>query len=175
MYNTSLGGLKTTNKNNKLKQNSEMKKISKINQLVLRGLLAEDQELFLNRLSVIIERGCDEVLKQLADGVVIDATINDGKAALEYLTNCNSRNGWTILEITGISLTNDPDRVSIKYKYSSGVKWFSTQEKADRYSRGYSEDGVKEMNEEHQFKGMYTSSSSDSVSISEKWLTVEIL
>ena len=152
-----------------------MKKISKINQLVLRGLLAEDQELFLNRLSVIIERGRDEVLKQLADGIVTDATINDEKAALEYLTNRNSRNGWTILGITGVSLVNDPDRVSVQYKYANPPKWFSTQEKADRYSRGYSEDGVKEMDEEHQFKGVYTSSSSDSVSISEKWLDVEVL
>lgn len=152
-----------------------MKKISKINQLVLRGLLAEDQELFLNRLSVVIERGCDEVLKQLADGIVTDATINDEKAALEYLTNRNSRNGWTILEITGISLGNDPERVSVQYKYANAPKWFPTQEKADRYSRGYSEDGVKEMDEEHQFKGVYTSSSSDSVSISEKWLDVEVL
>lgn len=152
-----------------------MKKVSKINQLVLRGLLAEDQELFLNRLSVIIDRGRDEVLKQLADGIVTDATINDEKAALEYLTNRNSRNGWTILEITGVSLVNDPDRVSVQYKYANAPKWFSTQEKADRYSRGYSEDGVKEMDEEHQFKGVYTSSSSDSVSISEKWLDVEVL
>lgn len=152
-----------------------MKKISKISQLVLRGLLAEDEKLFLDRLAMIIDRGRQDVLEQLADGVVIDATINDGKAALEYLTNRNSRNGWTILEITGISFTNDPDRVSVQYKYANSPKWFSTQEKADRYSRGYSEDGVKEMDEEHQFKGVYTSSSSDSVSISEKWLDVEVL
>lgn len=152
-----------------------MKKISKINQLVLRGLLAEDQELFLNRLSIIIERGRDEVLKQLADGIVIDATINDEKAALEYLTEHHKGSGLTVLGITGVSLVNDPDRVSVQYKYSSSTKWFSTQEKADRYSRGYSEDGVKEMDEEHQFKGVYTSSSSDSVSISEKWLDVEVL
>lgn len=152
-----------------------MKKISKINQLVLRGLLAEDQELFLNRLSVIIERGRDEVLKQLADGIITDATINDEKAALEYLNERRKSNGWTITEITGMSLGNDPDRVSIQYKYANSPKWFSTQEKADRYSRGYSEDGVKEMDEEHQFKGVYISTSSDNVSISEKWLDVEVL
>lgn len=152
-----------------------MKKISKINQLVLRGLLAEDQELFLNRLSVIIERGRDEVLKQLADGIITDATINDEKAALEYLNERRKSNGWTITEITGMSLGSDPDLVSIQYKYANSPKWFSTQEKADRYSRGYSEEGVKEMDEEHQFKGVYTSSSSDNVSISEKWLDVEVL
>lgn len=152
-----------------------MKKISKINQLVLRGLLAEDQELFLNRLSIIIERGRDEVLKQLADGIVTDATINDEKAALEYLNEHRKGNGWTITEITGLSLGSDPDRVSVQYKYANAPKWFSTQEKADRYSRGYSEDGVKEMDEEHQFKGVYTSSNSDNVSISEKWLDVEVL
>ena len=152
-----------------------MKKVSKINQLVLRGLLAENQELFLNRLSVIIDRGRDEVLKQLADGIVVDATINDENAALEYLTNRNSRNGWTVTEITNLNFGADPDRVTIQYRYTGATKWFTTQENADRYSRGYSEDGVKEMDENHQFKGTYSSTSSDSVSISEKWLTVEML
>ena len=153
-----------------------MKKISKISQLVLRGLLAEDEKLFLDRLATIIDRGRQDVLQQLADGVITDVSISDNNAAILWLNNRNKGNGWTITEITGVEPTSDGDSVRISYKYTGKVRWFSNQEDADRYSRGYSSNNsIEAMDEEHQFKGQYNSSSSDSVRIDKDWLKVEML
>jgi hypothetical protein len=153
-----------------------MKKISKINQLVLRGLLAEDEKLFLDRLAMIIDRGRQDVLQQLADGVITGVSITDNDAAISWLSDRNKGNGWTITEITGVEPTSDGDSVRISYKYSGKVRWFTNQEDADRYSRGYSSNNsVEVMDEEHQFKGQYSSSSSDSVRIDKDWLKVEML
>jgi hypothetical protein len=153
-----------------------MKKISKISQLVLRGLLAEDEKLFLDRLAMIIDRGRQDVLQQLADGVITGVSIIDNDAAILWLNDRNKGNGWTITEITDVEPTSDGDSVRISYKYTSKVRWFSNKEDADRYSRGYSSNNsVEEMDEEHQFKGQYNSSSSDSVRIDKDWLKVETL
>lgn len=153
-----------------------MKKISKISQLVLRGLLAEDEKLFLDRLAMIIDRGRQDVLQQLADGVITGVSITDNDAAISWLSDHNKGNGWTITEITGIEPTSDGDSVRISYKYTGKVRWFTNQEDADRYSRGYSSNNsVEAMDEEHQFKGQYNSSSSDSVRIDKDWLKVEML
>ena len=153
-----------------------MKKISKISQLVLRGLLAEDEKLFLDRLATIIDRGRQDVLQQLADGVITGVSIVDSDAAILWLSDHNKGNGWTITEITGVEPTSDGNSVRISYKYSSKVRWFTNQEDADRYSRGYSSNNsVEAMDEEHQFKGQYNSSSSDSVRIDKDWLKVEML
>ena len=151
-----------------------MKKISKINQLVLRGLLAEDQEKFLTRLALLTQRGNADLLTQLADGIIVDVHITDEEAAKAWLTERYKSNGWTITSVTA-ECCNDADHVRICYTYEGRTKWFATQEKADRYSRGYSEDGVAEMDETHQFKGTYKSSSNDTVSSDKKWLEVEIL
>lgn len=153
-----------------------MKKISKISQLVLRGLLAEDEKLFLDRLAMIIDRGRQDVLQQLADGVITGVSISDNDAAILWLSDRNKNNGWTITEITGVEPTSDGESVRINYKYAGKVKWFTNQEDADRYSRGYSSNNsVEEMDEAHQFKGQYNSSSSDNVRIDKDWLKVEIL
>lgn len=153
-----------------------MKKISKISQLVLRGLLAEDEKLFLDRLATIIDRDRQDVLQQLAEGVIMGVSITDNNAAILYLSDRNKSNGWTITEITGVEPTSGGDSVRISYKYSGKVKWFTNQEDADRYSRGYSSNNsVEEMDEVHQFKGQYNSSSSDSIRIDKDWLKVEIL
>jgi hypothetical protein len=153
-----------------------MKKISKISQLVLRGLMAEDEKLFLDRLAVIIDRGRQDVLQQLAEGVVTGVSIIDNDAAILWLNDRNKSNGWTITEITNVEPTSDGDSVRISYKYTSKVRWFSNQEDADRYSRGYSSNNsTEEMDKEHQFKGQYHSSSSDSVRIDKDWLKVEML
>lgn len=153
-----------------------MKKISKISQLVLRGLLAEDEKLFLDRLAMIIDRGRQDVLQQLADGVITGVSITDNDAAILWLNGRNKGNGWTITEITDIEPTSDGDSVCISYKYTGKVRWFTNQEDADRYTRGYSSNNsVEEMDEEHQFKGQYNSSSSDSVRIDKDWLKVEML
>ena len=81
-----------------------MKKIliSKISQLVLRGLLAEDEKLFLDRLAMIIDRGRQDVLQQLADGVITGVSIVDNDAAILWLSDRNKSNGWTITEITDV-------------------------------------------------------------------------
>lgn len=151
-----------------------MKKISKINQLVLRGLLAEDQELFLNRLSFIIESGRDEILKQLADGVVVGVSIKDETAAINWLNDRYKNNGWTIDSVSVVPAGGQD--VRIEYKYTGKTKWFTTQEDADRYSRGYSpNDSSNEMNEKHQFQGTYHSSSSDCIRGDKDWLEVEML
>ena len=56
---------------------------SKINQLVLRGLLAENQELFLQRLDVILSRNNSTLLSQLAEGVILNVKVADNEAAIE--------------------------------------------------------------------------------------------
>lgn len=149
--------------------------ISKINQLVLRGLLAENQELFLNRLGLIIDRSNRELLEQLAEGIIISAHITDIEAARTWLTNQNRSNNWIITEILSVEPTSDPDCVRINYKYMRPSKWFATKEKADRYSRGYSEDGVNELDEEHQYEGSYCSTSNDTCRIDKDWLEIEVL
>lgn len=149
--------------------------ISKINQLVIRGLIAEDQELFLNRLALIVDRSSRELLEQLADGIVISVRITDENAAKAWVTDQNKSNHWEISEILSVEPTSDPNNVRINYRYVRPSKWFTTQEKADRYSRGYSEDGVNEMDEEHQYEGKYSSTSSDSCRIDKEWLEVEKL
>lgn len=145
---------------------------SKINQLVLSGLLAEDQKLFINRLSLLISRGNSEILEQLANGVVTSVSISDMEGALDWVKTRNKE--WDILEVTSVEPTSDPSCVRVSYKYLR-TKWFPTSEKADRFSRGYCEDGVSESDESHQFKGTYKSSSSDNASIDNDWLKVEIL
>lgn len=149
--------------------------ISKINQLVIRGLIAEDQELFLNRLGLIIERSSRELLEQLADGIIISARVTDVEAAKAWLTSQNRSNNWVITEVFSVEPTSDPNCVRINYKYVRPSKWFATKEKADRYSRGYSEDGVNEKDEEHQYEGNYCSTSSDTCRIDKEWIEVEKL
>ena len=149
--------------------------ISKINQLVIRGLIAEDQELFLNRLGIIIDRSSRELLEQLAEGIIISARITDVEAAKAWIADRNKSNNWTITEILSVEPTSDPNEVRINYKYVRPSKWFATEEKADRYSRGYSEDGVSQMDEEHQYEGKYSSTSNDTCRIDKKWLEIEKL
>ena len=149
--------------------------VSKINQLVIRGLIAEDQELFLNRLGLIIDRSSRELLEQLAEGIIISARITDMEAAKAWITDRNKGNNWTITEILSVEPTSDPKDVRINYRYVRPSKWFTTQERADRYSRGYSEDGVNEMDEEHQYEGKYSSTSNNSCCIDKEWLEIEKL
>ena len=149
--------------------------VSKINQLVLRGLLAENQELFLNRLGLIIDRSSRELLEQLADGIVVAARITDTEAAKVWLTDRNKSNGWVITEIISVEPTSDPNCVRINYRYVRSSKWFTTKEKAERYSRGYSEEGVSEMDEEHQYEASYSSTSNDTCRTDKDWLEIEIL
>lgn len=149
--------------------------ISKINQLVLRGLIAENQELFLNRLGIIIDRSSRELLDQLAEGIIINANITDEEAAKVWLTNQNRSSNRIITEVLSVEPTSDPNCVRINYKYTRPSKWFTTKEKADNYSRGYSEDGVSERDEEHQYEGKYVSTSSETCNIDKEWLEVEIL
>ena len=149
--------------------------ISKINQLVIRGLIAEDQELFSDRLALIIERFSRELLEQLADGIVVAARITDTEAAKAWLTDRNKSNGWIITEILSVEPMSDPHTVRINYRYVRPSKWFTTREKADRYSRGYSEEGVSEMDEQHQYEAQYSSTSNDSCRTDKDWLEIEIL
>lgn len=152
-----------------------MIKGSKINQLVLQGLLAEDKTLFLERLSIIISRNSSEMLEQLAEGVLISAQITDMEAAKSWLHEHNKE--WDITEITSVEVGKDPNCVCLRYKYQRlNSKWFATEEKANRYKRGYSEDGVSQRDVEHPYEARYESSSSDSVRWEDKtWLKVERL
>lgn len=149
--------------------------VSKINQLVLRGLIAEDQDLFLNRLGLIIERSNCEILEQLAEGIIISVRITDMEAAKTWIAGQNRGNNRTPTDITSVEPTSDPNSVRINYKYTRPSKWFTTKEKADLYSRGYSEDGVAEMDEEHQYEGIYSSTSSDTCCVDKEWLEIERL
>ena len=146
---------------------------SKINQLVLRGLLAEDQELFLQRLDVILSRNNSSLLGQLAEGVILNVKVSDNEAAIKYIQERNKCNDWEITEITRLEATAD-NRVCVYYNYLGRTRWFATQEQADRFAQGYSVSGVEKQDEEHQFMGRYSSYSSDTVDIQD-WMEVEML
>ena len=148
---------------------------NKINQLVIRGLMAEDQEMFINRLSVIIARGREDVLKQLAEGIIVSIKIVDEEAAKNWAKKrYGSGSDEYIINTISVEPSSDGLCAYIRYAYTR-TKWFATQEKADRFSRGYSEEGTKEMDETHQFKGVYDSSTSDTTSWDKDWLETEIL
>ena len=146
---------------------------SKINQLVLRGLLAENQDLFLQRLDVIISRNDSSLLGQLAEGVILSVKVVDNEAAIKYVQERNKCNDWEITEITRLEVTAD-NRICVYYNYFSRTRWFTTQKDADRWSQGYSVSGIEKQDEEHQFMGRYSSSSSDTVDIQD-WMEVEML
>lgn len=168
------GGLKTTN--NKLKHSEKMKQnnfSSKINQLVLRGLLAENQDLFFQRLDVILSRNDSSLLGQLADGVILSAKVVDNEAAINYIQERNKCNDWEITEITRLEATAN-NRICVYYNYLGRTRWFTTQKDADRWSQGYSVSGVENQDEEHQFMGRYSSGSSDTMDVQD-WMEVEML
>ena len=146
---------------------------SKINQLVLRGLIAEDQELFLQRLDVILSRNNSSLLSQLAEGVILNVKVADNEAAIKYIQERNKCNDWEITEITRLEATAD-NRICVYYNYLGRTRWFTTQKDADRWSQGYSVSGVEKQDEEHQFMGRYSSNSSDTVDI-QNWMEVEML
>jgi len=146
---------------------------SKINQLVLRGLLAEDQELFLQRLDVILSRNNSSLLEQLADGVILNVKISDNETAIKYIQERNKCNNWEITEITRLEVTAD-NHICVYYNYLGKIRWFATQEQVDRFAQGYSVSSVEKQDDEHQFIGRYSSSSSDTVDIKD-WMEVEML
>lgn len=146
---------------------------SKINQLVLRGLLAENQELFLQRLDVILSRNNSTILGQLAEGVILNVKVIDNEVAIKYIQERNKSNDWEITEITRLEATAD-NRVCVYYNYLGRIRWFATQKDADRWSQGYSVSGVEKQDEEHQFMGRYSSNSSDTMDIQD-WMEVEML
>ena len=146
---------------------------SKINQLVLRGLLAENQDLFLQRLDVILSRNGSSLLEQLAEGVILKVYVADNEAAIKYIQERNKCNDWEITEITRLEVTAD-NRVCVYYNYFGRIRWFSTQKDADRWSQGYSVSGIENQDEEHPFMGRYSSSSSDTIDVKD-WMEVEML
>lgn len=147
---------------------------SKVNQLVLRGLLAENQDLFIQRLDVILSRNDSSLLGQLAEGIILDVKVADNEAAVKYIQERNKCNNWEITEITRLEPTAD-NRVCVYYNYLGKIRWFATQEQANRFAQGYSSvSGVENQDEEHQFMGRYSSNSSDTMNIQD-WMVVEIL
>lgn len=149
-----------------------MKKISKVNQLVLRGLLDENKDLFINRLSTIMSFKGMDIIELLAEGLIVDCWITDEDEAIKALTALNRDRNWSFS-----NLTIEPYegcKVKVKYTYHS-TKYFATQSSAEKYSKGYSESGVTKKDEEHPFEGIYTSTSSDTFDSDKSWIEVEIL
>lgn len=146
---------------------------SKINQLVLRGLLAEDQELFLQRLDVILSRNNSSLLEQLAEGVIINAKVVNNEAAISYIQERNRCNGWEITEVTRLEVTAD-NRICVYYNYLGRTRWFTTQKDAERFAQGYSVSGIENQDEEHPFMGRYSSGSSDTIDVQD-WMEIEKL
>lgn len=146
---------------------------SKINQLVLRGLLAEDSELFLQRLDTILSRNNSALLEQLAEGVILSVKVADNKAAIEHIERINKGNNWEITEITRLEVTED-NRVCVRYNYLGRTRWFTTKEDADRFARGYTVSGVENQDDDHQFMSRYSSTSSDIIDVQD-WMEVEML
>lgn len=146
---------------------------SKINQLVLRGLLAEDSDLFLQRLDVLLSRSNSSFLNQLAEGVILSVKVADNDAAIKNIQELNKCNKWKITEITQLDIMED-GRVRVSYKYLGSTRWFATEEQAERFSQGYSVSGSEKQDDEHPFMGRYASNSSDTVDIKD-WMEVEML
>ena len=146
---------------------------SKINQLVLRGLLAEDSDLFLQRLDVILSRNSSSLLNQLAEGVILSVKIADNDAAIKNIQELNKSSHWEITEITRLEVMED-GRIRVSYKYLGSTRWFTTKEQAERYAQGYSVSGSEKQDDEHPFMSRYASTSSDTLDIKD-WMEVEML
>lgn len=145
---------------------------SKINQLVLRGLLAEDSDLFLQRLDVLLSRSNSSFLNQLAEGVILSVKVADNDAAIKDIQKLNT-NSWEITEITRLEVTED-GRIRVSYKYLGSTRWFTTKEQAERFAQGYSVSGSEKQDDEHPFMSRYASTSSDTLDIKD-WMEVEML
>lgn len=145
---------------------------SKINQLVLRGLLAEDSDLFLQRLDVILSRNDSSLLNQLAEGVILSVKVADNDAAIKNIQKLNTNN-WEITEITRLEVMED-GRIRVSYKYLGSTRWFTTKEQAERFAQGYSVSGSEKQDDEHPFMSRYASTSSDTLDIKD-WMEVEML
>lgn len=145
---------------------------SKINQLVLRGLLAEDSDLFLQRLDVLLSRNNSSFLNQLAEGVILSVKVADNDAAIKNIQKLNTNN-WKITEITRLEVMED-GRIRVSYKYLGSTRWFTTKEQAERFAQGYSVIGSEKQDDEHPFMSRYASTSSDTLDIKD-WMEVEML
>ena len=145
---------------------------SKINQLVLRGLLAEDSDLFLQRLDVILSRNDSSLLNQLAEGVILSVKVADNDAAIKNIQKLNTNN-WEITEITRLEVMED-GRIRVSYKYLGSTRWFTTKEQAERFAQGYSVSGSEKQDDEHPFMSRYASTSSDTLDIKD-WMEVKML
>ena len=148
-------------------------KVSKINQLVLRGLLTECPETLINRMAIVCEIN-PNILELLAEGVIVSACITDEAAAKAAVMELNASRGWD--DISDLKAAPyEGRRVRIKYSVLK-VRFFETEEKASRFERGYAEEGgVKNPDETHTFKGVYKSTASDTFDADQDWLVVEML
>jgi hypothetical protein len=145
-----------------------------IEDYVLAGLLAEDKETFLHRLSTICRQHHDELLKNLCEGFAIDATINDMNTALAAIAEKNS--SWVITKITKMSICEQGRSIEISYSYEDKkARFVANEEQAERFRQGYSVSSKEEADEEHPIEVHRQGTSYDRFSINQPWLTCEYI
>ncbi|MBQ3897668.1 MAG: hypothetical protein II742_04135 [Clostridia bacterium] len=144
-----------------------------IEDYVLAGLLAEDKETFLNRLSVICRQHHDELLHNLCEGFVTNATITDEKAAIQAIAEKNS--SWVIKKITSLSVCEQGRSVEIRYAYEQKEARFVAEKDAERFRQGYSVSTKEEADDEHPIEVHRQGTSYDRFPIEQPWLTCEYI
>lgn len=145
-----------------------------IEDYVLAGLLAEDKETFLKRLSTICRNHHDELLHNLCEGFVTNATITDEKAAIQAIAEKNS--SWVIKKIISLSVCEQGRSVEIRYAYEDKKgRFVATEEQAERFRQGYSVSSKEEADDEHPIEVHRQGTSYDRFSINQDWLTCEYI
>lgn len=145
-----------------------------IEDYVLAGLLAEDKETFLRRLSTICRQHHDELLKNLCEGFITDVMITDENAALTAIAEKNQ--SWIITKITRVNVCEQGRSVQLRYAYEQKEPRFvATEKDAERFRQGYSVSSKEEADDEHQIEVHRQGTSYDNFPIDQPWLTCEYI
>lgn len=145
-----------------------------IEDYVLAGLLAEDKETFLRRLSIICREHHDELLHNLCEGFVTNAMITDEKAALAAIAEKNQ--SWIITKITRVDVCEQGRSVQLRYAYEQKeARFVATEKDAERFRQGYSVSSKEEADGEHQIEVHRQGTSYDNFPINQDWLTCEYI
>lgn len=145
-----------------------------IEDYVLAGLLAEDKETFLKRLSTICRNHHDELLHNLCEGFVTDAMITDEKAALTAIAEKNK--SWVITKIIQVNVCEQGRSIELRYAYEQKeARFVATEKDAERFLEGYSVSSKEEADDEHQIEVHRQGTSYDRFPINQPWLTCEYI
>lgn len=145
-----------------------------IEDYVLAGLLTEDKETFLHRLSVICRNHHDELLHNLCEGFVTDVMISDEKAAIAAIAEKNS--SWVIIKITRVNVINQGRSVELYYTYEhKETRYVATEKDAERFRQGYSISSKEEADDVYHIAVHRCGTSRDNFSVNQPWLNCEYI